>query len=156
MRNEDAAGRPLLVLFLCNHCPFVKHVRDAVASIGRDYLPRGVAIAAISPNDPVAYPDDAPDRMIAEACEAGYLFPYLFDGSQDVARAFGAVCTPDVFLYDASHRLAYRGQIDGSRPRSETPATGADLRAALEAVLRGGQPGGEQLPSMGCSIKWRP
>lgn len=155
MALGDAAGRPLLVMFLCNHCPFVKHVRAELASIGRDYLPRGLAIAAISPNDPVAYPDDAPERMAAEACEAGYLFPYLFDATQEVARRFDAQCTPDFFLFDRSHRLVYRGQLDDSRPRSEIPVSGRDLRAALEAVLRGEAPDAAQRPSLGCSIKWR-
>lgn len=155
MGRDDAAGRPLLVMFLCNHCPFVKHVRSELAAIGREYLPRGVAIAAISSNDPVAYPDDAPGRMVEEACEAGYLFPYLFDGSQEVARLFDAQCTPDFFLFDPTHRLAYRGQLDDSRPKSGVAVSGRDLRAALDAVLRGEAPDPTQQPSIGCSIKWR-
>lgn len=155
MSDRDAAGRPLLVMFLCNHCPFVKHVREEVAAIGRSYLPKGVAIAAISSNDPASYPDDGPERMAAEACEAGYCFPYLFDATQQVARAFDAQCTPDFFLYDAGHRLVYRGQLDDSRPKSSIPVTGVDLRAALDAVLAGRAPSLEQRPSVGCSIKWR-
>lgn len=155
MSRDDAHGRPLLVLFLCNHCPFVKHVRAEVAAIAREWIPRGVVVVAISSNDPDAYPDDAPAKMAAEACEAGYCFPYLFDDSQAVARAFDAQCTPDCFLYDSSHRLVYRGQIDESRPKSGMPVTGADLRAALEAVVHGRAPAAEQKPSIGCSIKWR-
>jgi hypothetical protein len=155
MGLDDAAGRPLLVMFLCNHCPYVKHVRAELAAIGRAYLPRGVAIAAISSNDPVAYPDDAPERMTAEACEAGYLFPYLFDGTQEVARRFDAQCTPDFFLFDRAHRLVYRGQLDDSRPKSDLPVSGRDLRAALDAVLGGTPLDATQRPSLGCSIKWR-
>lgn len=154
MSDRDAAGRPLLVLFLCNHCPFVKHIRHEVAALARQYQAKGVAIVAISANDPVAYPDDAPEKMAAEACDAGYCFPYLFDASQSVARAFDAQCTPDIFLYDASHRLVYRGQLDDSRPKSDLPVTGRDLRAALDGVLAGRSPLPEQRPSIGCSIKW--
>jgi thiol-disulfide isomerase/thioredoxin len=154
MSDRDAAGRPLLVLFLCNHCPFVKHIRHEVAALARQYQAEGVAIVAISANDPVAYPDDAPEKMVAEACDAGYSFPYLFDASQSVARAFDAQCTPDIFLYDASHRLVYRGQLDDSRPKSDLPVTGRDLRAALDGVLAGRPPLPEQRPSIGCSIKW--
>jgi hypothetical protein len=155
MSPGDAAGRPLLVMFLCNHCPFVKHVRDELAAIGRDYLPRRLAIAAISSNDPVTYPADGPHEMAREACEAGYTFPYLFDPTQEVARAFDAQCTPDFFLYDAAHRLVYRGQLDDSRPKSGIPVTGSDLRAAIEAVIAGAGVSPRQLPSVGCSIKWR-
>lgn len=153
--DADARGRPLLVLFLCNHCPFVKHVRHEVAAIARQYQPKGVSIVAISANDPVAYPDDAPERMVAEACEAGYCFPYLFDEKQEVARAFDAQCTPDTFLFDANHRLVYRGQLDDSRPKSDVPVTGRDLRSALDGVLAGRPPLPDQRPSVGCSIKWR-
>jgi thiol-disulfide isomerase/thioredoxin len=155
MSDRDAAGRPLLVLFLCNHCPFVKHIRHEVAALARAYVPRGIAVAAISSNDPATHPDDGPERMAAEACDVGYCFPYLFDATQDVARAFDAQCTPDIFLFDATHRLVYRGQLDDSRPKSEIPVTGRDLRAALDAVLRGQAPLPEQRPSVGCSIKWR-
>ena len=154
MSNRDAAGRPLLVLFLCNHCPFVKHIRHEVAALARQYLPKGVAVVAISANDPTTYPDDAPEKMTVEACDAGYCFPYLFDGSQAVARAFDAQCTPDIFLYDAEHRLVYRGQLDDSRPKSDIPVSGRDLRAALDAVLAGRPALLDQRPSIGCSIKW--
>ena len=155
MSDRDAAGRPLLVLFLCNHCPFVKHIRHEVAALARTYIAQGVAVAAISANDPLTYPDDAPERMAAEACDAGYCFPYLFDATQAAARAFDAQCTPDIFLFDATHRLVYRGQLDDSRPKSAIPVTGRDLRAALDAVLKGLSPLPEQRPSVGCSIKWR-
>lgn len=155
MSDADAAGRPLLVLFICNHCPFVRHIRSELAAIGRDYLPRGVAIAAISANDPVGYPADAPARMAEEACVAGYLFPYLFDASQEVARAFDAQCTPDIFLFDAAHRLVYRGQLDDSGPKSKIPVSGHDLRAALDAVIAGRPAMAGQKPAVGCSIKWR-
>lgn len=155
MSDGDAAGRPLLVLFLCNHCPFVKHIREEVAGIGREYVPRGVAMVGISSNDPVQYPADAPDKMAEEACEAGYVFPYLFDASQSVARAFDAQCTPDIFLFDREHRLVYRGQLDSSRPKSILPVNGKDLRAALDAVLAGQAPSALQMPSVGCSIKWK-
>ena len=155
MSDRDVAGRPLLVLFICNHCPFVKHIRHELAAIGRAYMPRGVAIAAISSNDPATHPADGPAEMVKEACDAGYCFPYLFDERQSVARAFDARCTPDIYLFDASHRLAYRGQLDDSRPKSDVPVTGRDLRAALDAVLGGRPPLPSQTPSIGCSIKWR-
>ncbi|MCE2881697.1 MAG: thioredoxin family protein [Planctomycetaceae bacterium] len=155
MSRADAAGKPLLVLFICNHCPFVKHIRHELAALGRLYLPKGLSIAAISSNDPVGYPDDAPDRMVTEACEAGYCFPYLFDATQSVARAFDAQCTPDIYLFDRDHRLAYRGQLDDSRPKSDIPVTGRDLRAAIDCVLSGRPIATTQLPSIGCSIKWR-
>lgn len=158
----DYTGRKaLLVMFICNHCPFVKHVRGELARLGRDYLPRDVGIVAINSNDIVTYPDDAPDRMIAEAREAGYTFPYLFDQTQRVAQAYRAACTPDFFLFDGSTRLAYRGQLDDSRPSgkrggNDLPVTGRDLRAAIDAILGGGMPTGEQRPSIGCNIKWCP
>jgi hypothetical protein len=133
----------------------VKHLRQALAQFGRDYLARGLAIVAISSNDPEQYPDDSPEAMKREKTEAGYPFPYLFDESQDVARAYDAACTPDFFLYDADRRLVYRGQFDDSRPGNLVPVTGADLRAAAEAVLAGRAPSAEQRPSIGCNIKWR-
>jgi thiol-disulfide isomerase/thioredoxin len=153
--SRTLAGKPVLVMFLCNHCPYVKHIRSALATLGRDLQGKPIHLVAISSNDPAAYPDDAPERMTDEAREAGYTFPYCFDASQDVARAFDAACTPDFFLYDASHRLAYRGRLDGSRPRSTDPVTGAELREAIDAVLGGRSPAQTQHPSIGCSIKWR-
>jgi hypothetical protein len=143
-------------MFICNHCPAVKHVRAELARIGREYTVRGVGIVAISSNDPEAYPDDSPERMREEKAAAGYVFPYLFDGTQQVAAAYRAACTPDFFLFDADRRLVYRGQLDGSRPGSAVPVTGADLRAALDAVLAGREVPAEQRPSLGCNIKWRP
>ena len=153
--SADLAGRPVLVMFLCNHCPYVKHVQAELARVGRELRGGPIALIAISSNDPEAYPDDAPERMTDEARAAGYTFPYCFDESQQVARDFGAACTPDFFLFDARHRLAYRGRLDGSRPRSGEPVTGADLRAAIDAVLAGRAPDQVQHPSIGCSIKWK-
>lgn len=153
--RSDFEGRPLLVMFICNHCPYVVHVREQLAALGRDYLER-MAIVAISSNDAEAYPADAPDAMKREAEEAGYVFPYLFDESQAVAKAYRAACTPDFFLFDGEHRLRYRGQLDDARPGKDAPADGKDLRAAMEAVLAGGEVDDEQRPSLGCNIKWKP
>ncbi len=150
----DYKGRPLLVMFICNHCPFVKHIRSELALLGRDFEGK-LGIVAISSNDIENYPDDAPDKMKIEAAEAGYAFPYLYDESQKVAHAFKAACTPDFFLYNAEHKLAYRGQLDDSRPKSSEPVTGRDLRAAIKAVLEGRKPDENQTPSMGCNIKWK-
>ncbi len=150
------ASKPLLVMFICNHCPYVKHVRAQLAAIARDYSPRGVAILAISSNDVENYPADAPDLMRSEAAAAGYSFPYLYDADQSVARAYHAACTPDFFLFDAADRLVYRGQLDDSRPSNTLPVTGRDLRAALDAVLAGHAPAAAQRPSIGCNIKWKP
>lgn len=165
VRSQSLQVSPVvLVMFLCNHCPFVKHVRSQVAAIGRDYTARGVGIVAISSNDAVQYPDDAPARMTEEAKAAGYEFAYLFDESQQVARAFGATCTPDFFVFarqGSRHQLVYRGQLDDSRPAKyldgkEIPVTGADLRRALDAALSGMPVAEQQFPSMGCNIKWKP
>ena len=153
---EDYAGRALLVMFICNHCPYVQHVRPGLVQLGRDYHDTDLGMVAISANDAEAYPDDAPDRLAREARTHGYPFPYLYDQSQQVARAYRAACTPDFFLFDAAHRLVYRGRFDESRPGSGVPVTGADLRRALDAVLAGREVPSEQLPSLGCSIKWRP
>ncbi len=150
---QSAPG--LLVMFLSNHCPFVKHVAGALASFGREYQGRGLAIVAINANDVSRYPDDSPDAMVGEVDRRGYTFPYLFDETQAVAKAFGAACTPDFFLYGATGRLVYRGQFDASRPSLDVPVTGADLRAACDAVLAGESPDAEQIPSIGCNIKWR-
>ena len=154
---EDARGAPaLLVMFICNHCPYVIHLRQALARLTRDYAPRGVAIVGINSNDAARYPDDAPEAMRRVRKEAGWDFPYLFDETQEVAQAYRAACTPDFFLFDSDQRLVYRGQFDDSRPRNQEPVTGRDLRAALDAVLEGGVVSAEQRPSIGCSIKWRP
>jgi peroxiredoxin len=150
------AGRPALVMFICNHCPFVKHIRAQLAAFGREYGPRDVCIVAISSNDPLKYPDDDPEHMAAEAAQAGYTFPYVFDATQQVAHAYRAACTPDFFLFNRAGQLVYRGQLDDSRPSNTLPVTGRDLRAAVDAVLAGRDPSPDQRPSIGCNIKWKP
>ncbi|MBN2506630.1 MAG: thioredoxin family protein [Verrucomicrobia bacterium] len=150
------AAPALLVIFLCNHCPFVKHIRAELARLGRDYVARGVAIVGINANDVAHYPEDSPQRMAEEAKAAGYTFPYLYDETQAVARAYHAACTPDFFLFDRDRRLVYRGQLDDSRPDNGLPVTGRDLRAALEAVLANRPVAPLQKPSIGCNIKWKP
>ena len=147
--------RALLVMFICRHCPYVKHVRTELARLGRDFADSDLAIVAISSNDPSAYPEDAPEGLAEDAREAGYAFPYLFDETQEVAKAYTAACTPDLFLFDDHRALVYRGQLDDSRPSNGLPVTGADLRAAIEAVLTGGPVSQEQRASIGCGIKWR-
>ena len=154
--KDLAGGKALLVMFICNHCPYVKHVRAQLAQVGRDYSARGVEIVAVSSNDPAAYPDDSPEHMKEEKAAAGYTFPYLFDASQEVAKAYRAACTPDLYVFDATQRLVYRGQLDDSRPKNAVPVTGKDLRAALDAVLAGKPVPAEQRPSLGCNIKWKP
>ena len=152
----DFGGKPaLLVVFMCNHCPYVKHIRAGLAQIARDYLPRNVAVAGINSNDVANYPDDSPAKMAAEVKAAGYLFPYLYDESQSVAKAYHAACTPDFFLFDRGRRLVYRGQFDASRPGNGMPVTGKDVRAALDAVLAGKTTSKFQAPSIGCNIKWK-
>lgn len=146
----------LLVVFLCNHCPFVIHIRDELARFSREYTHKGLAIVGINANDIERYPDDSPERMAAEKQLAGYDFPYLFDQSQSVAQAYRAACTPDFYLFDRDRRLVYRGQFDDSRPGNGEPVTGADLRAAADAVLAGQSVTADQKPSIGCSIKWKP
>lgn len=153
--SEDFADSPLLVMILCNHCPYVKHVADGVARFARDYSAKGLAMVAINANDAEAYPDDAPPRMAEEAKRRGYVFPYLYDESQAVAKALGAACTPEFYLFDRTRRLAYRGRFDGSTPGNDVPVTGDELRAAADAVLAGRSAPAEQRPSVGCSIKWR-
>lgn len=154
---SDFRDKPaLLVIFMCNHCPFVKHVADGLAQLGRDYLPKGVAIVGINSNDASSYPQDSPEQMVHEAEQRGYPFPYLFDETQEVAKAYGAACTPDFFLYDKGRKLVYRGQLDASRPGNNIPVTGTDLRAALDALLAGQPLPEKQIPSIGCNIKWRP
>lgn len=145
----------LVVVFMCNHCPFVKHVAPELARLAKDYQPRGVAFVGISSNDAAAFPDDSPAKMKEEAKARGYTFPYLYDETQKTAQAYRAACTPDFYLFDGGRKLVYRGQLDASRPDSGIPVTGADLRAALDAVLSGKAPSAEQRPSIGCNIKWR-
>jgi peroxiredoxin len=146
----------LLVIFMCNHCPYVKHVRDGLAKLARDYRARGVAAVGINANDVDNYPADSPARMAEEAASAGYVFPYLYDETQAVAKAYRAACTPDLYLFDKDQRLVYRGQFDASRPGNGIPVTGKDLRAALDAVLAGQPVPPNQQPSIGCNIKWKP
>lgn len=153
----DFSDAPALVVaFLCNHCPYVRHLRGALAGFGRDCDGLGVALVGINSNDVRANPDDAPSRMVTEARSAGWRFPYLFDETQMVARVHQAACTPDFYLFDRDRRLVYRGQFDDSRPGNGRPATGGDLRMAIQAVLSGRPVPARQLPSMGCSIKWKP
>ena len=153
----DFSSRPaLLVMFICNHCPYVRHVQAELARLGGEYGDRGVGIVAINSNDISAYPDDGPERMAEVAHEVGYTFPYLLDETQEVAKAYRAACTPDFFVFDRGRRLVYRGQLDASRPANEVPVTGRDLRAALDAVLEGRPVGEAQVPSLGCNIKWKP
>jgi len=165
-RLRDGAGRPaalgdfagqsaLLVAFICNHCPYVKHIRAGLAQLARDYTPRGLAMVAVNANDVANYPEDSPARMVEEAKAAGYGFPYLYDETQSVARAYRAACTPDFFLFDQQRRLVYRGQFDDSRPGNGVPVTGRDLRAALDALLAGKPVAPDQKPSVGCNIKWK-
>ena len=145
----------VLVLFICNHCPYVKHIRAGIAQLARDYQPRGVAIVGINSNDAANYPDDSPAKMKAEVKSAGYLFAYLYDETQAVAKAYRAACTPDIYLFDKDRKLVYRGQFDDSRPGNGIPVTGKDLRAALDAVLAGSPVSPEQKNSIGCNIKWK-
>lgn len=145
-----------LVMFLCNHCPFVKHVRGELARFGAEYQAKGLGVVAISSNDAETYPQDGPQAMTREAEEAGYTFPYLFDASQEVAKAYQAACTPDFFLFDGAGELVYRGQLDGSRPGNDIPVTGVDLRRAANALLAGRDIPQEQHPALGCNIKWKP
>ena len=146
----------LLVMFICNHCPFVKLVRHGIAALAGEYQQKRVGIVAIMPNDVANYPDDRPDKMAEEAQTVGYTFPYLHDATQETAKAYRAACTPDFFLFDADRKLVYRGQLDDARPGNGKPVTGADLRAALDAVLAGKPVSANQKPSIGCNIKWKP
>ena len=156
MSFADAAGsRGTVVMFICNHCPFVKHVADQLAALGRDCLGQGVGVVAISANDVSLHPADSPEQMVREAEDRGYLFPYLYDETQEVAKDYHAACTPDFYLFDADRKLVYRGQFDASRPGNGIPVTGRDLRAAIAGLLAGQPPVGDQIPSLGCNIKWK-
>jgi peroxiredoxin len=153
----DFAGAPAyLVVFMCNHCPYVKHVADALAQLAREYQGRGVAVIGINSNDAESYTDDAPAKMVEEAAQRKYTFPYLYDATQEVAKAYRAACTPDFYVFDRDRKLVYRGQMDDSRPQSGLPVTGKELRAALDAVLAGRSVSPQQKPSLGCNIKWKP
>lgn len=149
------AGEIVVVAFICNHCPFVIHLKGALADFGRYCMEQGVKMIAVSSNDAETYPADAPDKMAEDAATFGYSFPYLYDESQEVAKAFDAACTPDFFVFDRDGKLAYRGQFDDSRPGNGKEVTGADLKAAVRALLSGGKPSVDQKPSIGCNIKWR-
>jgi peroxiredoxin len=154
--SDFKAAAALLVIFMCNHCPYVKHIRAGLAQLAQDYTSRGAAIVGINSNDVLHYPADSPTKMAEEVKAAGYIFPYLFDETQAVAKAYRAACTPDIYLFDREQRLVYRGQFDDSRPGNKLPVTGKDLRAALDAVLAGRPVTPEQKPSIGCNIKWKP
>jgi peroxiredoxin len=156
MSLADFAGaRALLVAFVCNHCPYVKHIRDGLVQFAREYQPKGLAVVAISSNDVATHPDDAPDKMTEEAARYGFPYPYLYDETQEIARRYRAACTPDLFLFDAGRRLVYRGRFDDSTPGNQKPVTGGDLRASADAVLAGRPLPADQTPSMGCNIKWK-
>jgi peroxiredoxin len=154
--DEVAGARGTIVLFTCNHCPYVKHVRAGVAAFARDYLPQGLGIVGIAANDATRYPDDAPDALAREHDAAGWTFPILFDETQEVAKAYRAACTPELYLFDAARRLVYHGRIDGSRPNTSVPVTADELRRAADAVIAGRAPEHAGIPAVGCGIKWRP
>jgi peroxiredoxin len=154
-RRDVAGPKGMLVMFICRHCPFVKHIEHELAKIGRDYAGRGVGMVAISANDVTSHPEDSPVKLSLQARELGFTFPYLFDESQDVARGYDAQCTPDFFLYDAGGRLVYRGRLDASSPGNDVPVTGDELRRALDGVIAETPIASEQRASIGCNIKWR-
>ena len=153
--NDFEEARAFLVIFMCNHCPFVKHILNGLVTLIKEYQEKGCIVVGINSNDVVNYPDDSPEMMAKLATEAGFTFPYLYDETQEVAKAYRAACTPDFFLFDSDKTLVYRGQMDDSRPGNGIPVTGADLTAAINAVLKGKQVSEEQKPSIGCNIKWK-
>lgn len=153
--RKDFEGRPLLVMFICNHCPFVKHIRAKLAEVGRVFPERGIGVVAINSNDVTTHPEDSPEKMRAEAADARYTFPYLFDETQEVAQAYRAACTPDFFLFDRHHRLVYRGRLDDSSTGNKNPVTGHDLVSAAELLIAGATIPADQKPSIGCNIKWK-
>ena len=155
VRPEDfIVKQPLLVMFICRHCPYVKHVQAELSKLGRDYAGK-VGIVAISSNDTSTHPDDSPQKLREQAAEQGFTFSYCFDETQEVARAYAAACTPDFYIFDSNRKLAYRGQLDDSRPNNGKPVTGRDVRAALDALIAGKPVSPEQHPSLGCNIKWK-
>lgn len=153
--SDFPEAQAYLVIFMCNHCPFVRHIRAQLAELASEYQDKGVAIVGINSNDVEEFPEDSPESMADEVSEVGYTFPYLFDETQEVAKGYRAACTPDFFLFDAKRRLVYRGQFDDSRPDNDIPVTGADLRAAMDGVLAGREAPSEQKPGLGCNIKWQ-
>src|SRR5688572_20400902 len=153
--SSELAGKVSVVAFICNHCPYVKHIRTGLADFGRYAAERGVTLVAVSSNDPVSHPDDGPEQMALEARPAGYDSPYLFDETQDAPRPFNAACTPEFYVFDSAGKLAYRGQFDAARPKNDVPVTASDVRAAVDALLAGKAPNPDQIPSIGCSIKWK-
>jgi len=152
---QDYVDAPVVVAFICNHCPYVKRIKEGLNTFAREYADRGLGFVAINANDAAHYAADSPEKMIADVEQFGYVFPYLFDDDQAVAAAYMAACTPDFFLFDAAHKLVYRGQFDDARPNNDVPVTGVDMRAAADAVLAGEQPNAEQKASIGCNIKWK-
>ena len=153
--NNAKGEKGMVVMFICNHCPFVIHVNPLIVELAKEYQEKGIAFVAISSNDVENYPQDAPDLMKQKAKEEGYSFPYLYDETQKVAKAYDAACTPDIYLFDAKLNLVYRGQLDGSRPGNDIPLTGTDLKNAMDAVLEGKEVEKDQKPSLGCNIKWK-
>jgi thiol-disulfide isomerase/thioredoxin len=153
--QELKSAKATVIMFICNHCPYVKHINEELVRLANHYLAQGVSFIAISSNDVEKYPDDSPEAMALHAAAVGYPFPYLYDESQDVASAYEAACTPDFYIFDGSLGCVYRGQLDDSRPKSETPVTGRDLRAALDQLLAGEPVNPDQKPSLGCNIKWK-
>jgi peroxiredoxin len=153
--SEFTDSKGLLVIFMCNHCPYVKHIQHALAALADEYMDQGIAVVGISSNSIESHPQDGPEAMKEEAARVGYHFPYLYDASQEVAKAYRAACTPDIYLFDQQRKLVYRGQFDDSRPGNNLPVTGADLRAALDALLQGKPPLTGQKASIGCNIKWK-
>ena len=153
--KDFRGNKALLVMFISNHCPYVKNIKEGITEYAKDYLPKGVGIVAISSNDVENYPDDSPEKMKEDAEKYGYPFPYLYDEIQEVAKAYKAACTPDLFLFDEKHELVYRGQFDSSRPGNDEPVTGEDLREATDKVLAGEEVPEDQAPSIGCNIKWK-
>ena len=153
--SELKSDTATVIMFICNHCPYVKHIQTGIVDLANDYIPRGISFIAINSNDVKNYPDDSPERMKEVADMLGYPFPYLFDESQGVAKAYDAACTPDFFIYDKDLTLVYRGQMDDSRPGNGKPVTGADIRTALDELIAGNQLSPEQVPSIGCNIKWK-
>lgn len=154
VKLDDYTGKPILVMFICNHCPFVQHIREALSSFARDYQGKEIAIVAINSNDVQAYPDDSPEKMIEEVKTFSYCFPYLFDEDQSIAKSYGAMCTPDFFLFDKNNALVYHGQFDKSRPTNDIKPNGEDLRGAVDALLAGEELPKDQAMSIGCGIKW--